>query len=182
MVGSFVYGDNSTSTVLLAPAAHSFTVRASGGTTFYSNSGMSTGVELASGSGAWASVSDRNRKENFRPEDGERALARIAMMPIESWNYKAQGSSIRHLGPTAQDFYAAFGLGDSETTITTIDIDGVNLLAVQALERRTAALQDELTSLKEQNAILLDRLLELEASLRAPVVGVASPPGVEPGT
>lgn len=176
--GSFVFGDASTGDVLLAPAAHSFTVRASGGTQFYSSSDLSTGVELIPGSGAWASVSDRNRKENFRPEDGEAALARIAAMPIESWNYKAQGSSIRHLGPTAQDFYAAFGLGDSETTITTIDIDGVNLLAVQALEKRTADLQDEVTSLKEQNAILLERLLELEASLQVPAVGVVGRPGI----
>lgn len=70
---------------------------------------------------------------------------------------KAQAQSIQHLGPTAQDFYAAFGLGESDTTITTTDIDGVNLLAIQALERRTReqakqieVLQAEITALRAE--------------------------------
>jgi len=94
--GSFVYGDATTSGIVNATAANFFTVRAAGGTTFYSNAGLSTGVSLASGGGAWASVSDRNRKENFRDEDGEAALAKIAALPIQSWSYKSQAPSIRH--------------------------------------------------------------------------------------
>ena len=155
--GSFVYGDASSGTTdVNVTATNSFVVRAAGGTTFFSSSDLSTGVSLASGGGAWASVSDRNRKENFRTEDGEAVLTKIAALPIQSWSYKAQAPSIRHMGPTAQDFYAAFGLGEGELTITTTDIDGVNLLAVQALEKRTSALQAE-------NARLRERLTELEA-------------------
>jgi hypothetical protein len=156
MAGSFIYGDASSIAIVLSPAPNSFTVRAAGGTTFYSSSDLSTGVTLAAGSGAWAAVSDRNRKEHFRDEDGDAVLAKIAAMPIQSWNYKAQDASIRHMGPTAQDFYEAFGLGESELTITTIDMDGVNLLAVQALEKRTAELRAENEGLRE-------RLDELEA-------------------
>lgn len=163
--GAFVYGDTSTFDVLLAPFNNTFTVRAEGGITFYSSSDLSTGVQLASGGGAWASVSDQNRKDNFRDEDGEAVLAKIAAMSIQSWNYRAQEPSIRHLGPTAQDFYASFGLGESELTITTIDIDGVNMLAIQALESRTADLKKEIASLRKQNTMLLRRLSELEVTV-----------------
>jgi hypothetical protein len=52
---------------------------------------------------------------------------------ISTWNYKEQADSIRHMGPMAQDFYAAFGLGLGETTIDTIDPDGVALAAIQGL-------------------------------------------------
>lgn len=48
-------------------------------------------------------------------------------MPIQTWNYKTRHPSVRHMGPTAQDFHAAFGLGDSELTITTTDLGGVSL-------------------------------------------------------
>ena len=53
------------------------------------------------------------------------------------WNYKAQNTAIRHMGPTAQDFRAAFGLGDFPLRINTIDADGVALAGVKALEART---------------------------------------------
>jgi hypothetical protein len=63
----------------------------------------------------------------------------------------------------AQDFFAAFGhdgvgtIGNP-TTITSTDMDGVLLLAVQALEKRTA----ELVTLKAENADLKARLEKLE--------------------
>jgi hypothetical protein len=87
-------------------------------------------------------------------------LSQIAHMPLQSWNYKAQAPGIRHLGPTAQDFYAAFQLGESDTTINTVDADGVNLLAVQALERRTA-------ELRRENEELRAAVARLEAMVRA---------------
>jgi hypothetical protein len=169
--GSFVYGDRSTTSTVTATRPNSFVVRAAGGTTFYSNATLTTGVSLAANGGAWASVSDRSKKENFRNENGEIVLGKIAAMPIQSWSYKAQDASIRHLGPTAQDFYAAFGLGESDTTITTTDIDGVNMLAVQALERRTRDLQEQLRAkdqeiemLRREMGALLQRLERLEGA------------------
>jgi hypothetical protein len=158
MSGSFVYGDQSTESDVLSPAAHSFTVRASGGFNFYTSADLSTGVTLAAGGGSWTSVSDRNLKENFRDVDGEVALAAIASMPIQTWNYKAQDPSVRHMGPMAQDFYAAFGLDHDDKHINTVDIDGVNLLAVQGLEKRTS-------DLRAENDQLRNRIEELEAAL-----------------
>ncbi len=89
-------------------------------------------------------TSDRRKKENFRAEDADRALERVARLPIQSWNYRTQSPSVRHVGPMAQDFYGSFGLGASDTTISATDMAAVSLLAIQALERRTARLEAEL--------------------------------------
>jgi len=81
------------------------------------------GVSLTPGSGTWSSLSDRNAKENFTTANGWEILERAAALPLASWNYKAQGAGVRHLGPTAQDSHAAFGLGEGDRTITTINAD-----------------------------------------------------------
>jgi len=39
------------------------------------------------------------------------------------------------MGPMAQDFWAAIGLGDSDKSITTVDADGVALAAIQGLHQ-----------------------------------------------
>jgi trimeric autotransporter adhesin len=155
--GTFVWGDYSTSTPVRPTAHHQFVARASGGAIFYSNSGMSTGVTLAAGGGSWASVSDRERKRDFAPVDGDDILARVAALPVTSWSYRDDTSGRRYIGPVAQDFHAAFGLGDDET-IATLDVDGVTLAAIKALEQRGRELERE-------NAALRDGLGELRKEL-----------------
>jgi hypothetical protein len=148
--GSFVFGDASTGSPVFAPAAHSFTVRASGGARFFSNSAMTAGVSLPANGGAWASISDVNMKEHFRDLDGGDVLAKIARMPIREWSYKAQGPAIRHAGPTAQDFHAAFGLGEDPLRISTIDADGIALRAIQALVHEVERLRERIAQLESQ--------------------------------
>jgi hypothetical protein len=58
------------------------------------------------------------------------------------------------LGPTAQDFHAAFHLGDDDKTIATVDEAGVALLAIQALERRTREQASEIAALRAELAAL----------------------------
>jgi hypothetical protein len=159
--GSFTFGD-STSAVI-ASGDNQFNVRAVGGVGFYTNTLLTAGVELKPGASAWSSVSDVNRKENFKDLDGDEVLAKLAAMPIREWNYKAQEAAIRHVGPTAQDFAAAFGLGEDPLRISTIDADGIALRALQALEART---RDENRALKAQLAALQTRLDQLEAVRR----------------
>ncbi|MDF2771977.1 MAG: hypothetical protein K0S86_1471 [Geminicoccaceae bacterium] len=169
-IGSIVVGADGTLTPVTATGPNQFVVRAPGGAYIYTSGNHSTGVSLPFGASAWASVSDVNRKENFRTMDGEEVLAKIAGMAVSEWNYKTQGDSIRHLGPMAQDFYRAFGLGESDTTITTTDIDGINMLGVQALERRTVALDRENRALRSELADLradLDALRRALASIQA---------------
>jgi len=115
----------------------------------------STGAYLTT-AGTWTNASSREQKENFTPVDGQAVLASLAEMPITTWNSKAEDTSIRHMGPVAQDFYAAFGLGASDTSIGTLDADGVALAAIQRLYGMVQDLQAE-------NADLEARVMALEA-------------------
>lgn len=162
--GSFVYGDRTTGSGFVEDQApHQFVVRASGGFRFRTASNLSTGCDLPAGSGSFVCTSSRRAKEDFRDLDGETVLAKIGAMPIQSWSYRTEARGVRHVGPTAQDFHAAFGLGDSDEAIATVDADGINMLAVQALEKRTAAqarrierLEGDLAALRAEVARLLD--------------------------
>ncbi len=79
----------------------------------------------------WVNVSDRSLKENISIIDSREFLERVATLPISRWNYISEGPGILHVGPMAQDFHAAFGLGSSEKSIGTLDADGVALAAIQ---------------------------------------------------
>jgi len=118
---------------------------------------MSNGARLTQG-GAWTNSSDRNAKANFSPIDARAILQGVIDLPIEAWSYKAEDSGVRHIGPMAQDFYAAFGTGSDDKSISTIDADGVALAAIQGLyqvvqekDARIAALEARLQNL-ERNA------------------------------
>ena len=166
--GSFVFGDRSTNNVISTAVANQFAARAAGGVTFYTNAALTSGVVLSGGGSGWGVVSDVNLKENFRDLDGDDVLARIAAMPVREWNYISQNALVRHVGPTAQDFRAAFGLGESDVRINTIDADGVALAAVKALEARTrdsAVLRERLSALEALNDELRARLARLESLL-----------------
>jgi hypothetical protein len=101
---------------------------------------------------------DRNLKEGFAPVDPRAILARVATLPIETWSYK--GEAARHLGPMAQDFAAAFGLGADDRHIFPLDAGGVALAAIQGLHAqvqaqgaRLQALQRELRELRRELAV-----------------------------
>ena len=143
---TFVWSDGSYPTT--STANNQFMVRCNGGAIFYTGGGTSTGVQLASGGGSWSSLSDRNTKENFAPVDAKGVLERVAKMPITTWNYKAQEKTTRHIGPMAQDFHAAFGVGEDERHITAVDEDGVALAAIQGLNMKLQEKEAEIQSLK----------------------------------
>lgn len=159
--GSFVMGDASTATYMNSSADQEFSARFSGGYRLFSNTSLTSGVTLAAGGGAWASVSDKNKKENFIELNAEDILLKIKDMPVTEWNYKTQDHNIHHIGPMAQDFYAQFKLGGkgNDTTITTTDMDGVNMLGIQALEKRTAEMQ---LIMKEQQVMICQQNVKIE--------------------
>jgi Chaperone of endosialidase/YadA head domain repeat (2 copies) len=162
--GAFVYGDWSTATLINATADNQFTVRAMGGVRFFTNSTLTSGVQLAPGASAWTTLSDINSKHLFHDLDGDAVLAKLAAIPIREWSYKAQDAAIRHVGPTAQDFRAAFGLGEDPLGISTIDADGIALRAIQALEART---RREREALAIENAALRAELAALRKAITA---------------
>ena len=75
-------------------------------------------------------------------------------MPMTTWNYKTQAKNIRHIGPMAQDFAAAFHVGENNTTISTVDEGGVALAAIQGLNKKLEEQQAENVELKKQLADL----------------------------
>lgn len=117
---------------------------------------------------SFVNVSDRNRKTGFASVDPESILARLIRMPVMTWSYRDE-ERVRHLGPTAQDFRAAFGLGEDDRTISTVDAGGVALAAIQGLHRQLERERDRLraenTSLRADAERLRARLAEVEARL-----------------
>src|SRR5262249_36488130 len=109
-------------------------------------------------------VSDKTQKENFQPMDGEEVLGKIRGFELSSWNFIGHDpKQFRHYGPMAQDFFAAFGHDEvgqigTETTINSGDIAGILMIAVQALEKRTAELKQKDAKI----AVLESRLEALE--------------------
>ena len=146
--GAFVWGDNTDADVASVANA-SVTFRASGGYRLFSNSGLTLGAQLAANATSWSVLSDRNAKENFEPIDTREILEHVAELPLTAWNYKADPERRRYIGPVSQDFHAAFGLGN-DTSINTLDTDGVALAAIKALYQENQELKARLAEVERK--------------------------------
>jgi hypothetical protein len=173
--GAFVWADSLAYT-FSSSAENEFSARATGGVRFVSavdsEGNPTAGVGLAAGGGSWSSLSDRNSKENFAAVNPREVLERLCAIPVSTWNYKTQPPAMRHIGPMAQDFAQAFGVGEDNRHITGIDADGVALAAIQGLnDKLEDALRErnaEIEKLKEKAArvdLLEKRLNQLEQTL-----------------
>ena len=109
--------------------------------------------------GTLTQLSDRNKKENFVEVDPASILDKVAALPVSTWNYKTSPGTDRHIGPMAQDFHAAFGLGNTDKGIATVDADGIALAAIQGLNQKV---ESENETLKRENEELRRRLEKLE--------------------
>jgi len=106
-------------------------------------------------------ISDRAAKTDLRAVDPDDILARVVALGITSWRYRKDAADVRHLGPMAQDFKAAFGLWDTDRMIFPLDASGVSLAAIQGLHRRVVAAEAENDALRAR----LDRLERRLAAL-----------------
>jgi hypothetical protein len=147
---------------LKATTANQFLARASGGFTLWTNAANTIGAKLNAGSGTWASASDRTLKTDVAPIDDARVLDKVAALPVSEWSYKTE-PGVRHVGPMAQDFYAAFGVGEDNRHITAIDEDGVALSAIKALRRQVADLKAQVSDVEALQA----QVSELKAQMIA---------------
>ena len=164
--GCFTWSDHSFETGASCTTANQFWVRAWGGVVMSAGSGIA--AVLAPGSAAWSNGSDRAAKDNLAPVDAQDVLRKVASMPIATWNWKSQDAATRHMGPTAQDFHAAFGLGESPKAINTVDADGVALAAIQALHELVLQKDNENTLLKRRMTrleALADEVATLKSAL-----------------
>jgi hypothetical protein len=118
---------------------------------------------------AFVSTSDRNAKENFTPVSPASVLDKVLSLPISRWNFKTD-TGTPHLGPMAQDFYAAFGVGPDDKHIATVDADGVALAAIQGLNEKVEngkrKAETRIQKLEAENTELKERLAALEQLLR----------------
>jgi hypothetical protein len=130
-------------------------------TTFDPGLGGSVLMTLTSGglvvNGTFVSASDRNIKQDFSEVDSRAVLEKVAQLPIQTWAYKNDPNT-KHLGPMAQDFYAAFTVGPDDKHIATVDADGVALAAIQGLNQK---LEEE----RAANVELKQRVEKLEQLL-----------------
>ena len=172
--GSFIIGDHSTGVILNSSNTNQFMARFNGGYALFTSSVVNIGAVLDHNTSSWSVFSDSTKKENYRPGNGEYSLSRIRELKLGSWNYKKQDPRLyRHYGPMAQEFFAAFGhdgMGviGNDTLIASADIDGVMMIAIQALESRTAELKAktaELEAMKSEIAELKARCDRFDMAL-----------------
>jgi hypothetical protein len=112
--------------------------------------------------GSVTEFSAAEAKENFAPIDSAEVLRVLTDLPLTTWNYKHDDPAVRHMGPVAQDFYTAFGLGQDERHIAPLDANGVALAGIQALAQTVQAQEAQLAELQQQNGELEARLAALE--------------------
>jgi hypothetical protein len=144
------------------------------GTDFVLNESSTAPIEMTVFKGGNVTIagtltqnSDRNTKMNIVEASPAAVLAKVDTLPISFWTYKQDDPKIRHMGPMAQDFAAAFGLGEDERHIAPIDVAGVSLAAIKALHQEVEQKDAAIQALRQQNDDLARRMAELEAKIES---------------
>lgn len=138
------------------------------GTDFFWNNQGTANTEMqlngASGNllieGTLTQGSSRDIKTNFASLEPKDVLSRVTALPVSLWSYKT-AAGVRHIGPMAEDFHQAFGLGEDDKHIAPGDQAGVALLAVQGLNQVVQDKDKEIAELKNR----LETLEKLVQSL-----------------
>jgi hypothetical protein len=158
---SGVYGEN------LSGGGYGLAGRASGsGTAVFGDNANAAGwagyfIGNVRVTGTINPPSDRNVKRDFAQVDHRAILEKVAALPIQTWAYTNDSRGTRHLGPVAQDFQKAFGLGADDTSIATVDADGVALAAIQGLNQKVNELSTELKRRDAENTDLKKSIEDL---------------------
>jgi hypothetical protein len=111
--------------------------------------------------------SSREVKHAIADVNTQQVLDKVLSLPIEEWTYK-EGVQVRHMGPMAEDFYAAFSLGQDDKGISTLDTSGVALAAIQGLhERHDTAIRTLTGQLHQKDAEINKLRKEKDAQINA---------------
>lgn len=131
--------------------------------------------------GTLTESSSRETKTDFEAVEDAWVLERLARLPISVWRYKHMPETDRHMGPMAEDFYAAFGLGPDDKHISPKDIAAVSMVAAKALNDRVRSLDDQvqqrearIAELEAYNGELMRRLEDLESTVHRLAAGMQS--------
>jgi hypothetical protein len=150
-----------------------------GNAAFFSGGSAGGGTCVFNGGAGWNCPATANlMKKHAERVEPPGVLRQLAAMPL--WYYGMKGArdpSVRYLGPSAEDFKAAFDLGENGTTINTGNAQGVAFAAIQGLYQELQAKAKEIAVLKAENAALRTemsaRLTALESRLAAQVALVS---------
>ena len=160
--GTFAISDSTALNFLIA-APNYFGARFTGGFMFATGvdggGSFLTGCTLPSGGGTFSCTSDRATKTAFADVDSKEVLARVAALAITEWRFLNEPADVRHMGPVAQDFRAAFGLGYDDKSIGVQDAQGVAFAAIQGL-RQIVDEKDTRIAALEQRLKELERVVE----------------------
>jgi trimeric autotransporter adhesin len=167
--GQFVWADNNnldfdpTAQGSFGGVDNTFHVRATGGVRFATGinatGAITTGCFVGPTLTGWSCTSDRSLKNQIKAISPRSVLEKLAAMPVTTWTII--GSNSRQMGPMAQDFYKSFGLGNTDTSINSIDAQGVAFAAIQGLNQKLvadakakdatiASMQRELSAIKKK--------------------------------
>ncbi len=113
--------------------------------------------------GAVYQLSSRAAKTDLMAMDASRLLSLLAELDLFNWRYNTSADQGQHFGPTAEDFHAVFGLGETDRHISVADMAGVALGAAQALQSELTAKDRELEDVKARLE-RLERLLAAESN------------------
>lgn len=86
------------------------------------------------------------------PVNGYQVLEQVVQLPVSTWRYHWDPPHVRHLGPMAQDWWKAFGIGENDRTICCTDANGVAIVAIQALHREVTELRGEVAALRAESS------------------------------
>jgi len=150
---AFMWNSNGASTFNSA-ATGEFAVTAEGGVRIFTNTARSTGMTMAAGASSWTAVSSAALKTNFKPVEQSAILAKLLSVPIQTYTFK--NHDIVNLGPTAEDWDAAFAdiLGRKTIALDGAEIPAINegdklgvaLAAIQALTLQVNELKAKLSN------------------------------------
>ena len=110
--------------------------------------------------GSLSQGSSRALKENLEAVNGEKVLDVLTKLDLYEWSYIDEGA--RHFGPMAEEFAAAYGLGESRAKIAPADMAGVALASSKALRAENADLRAKALRQQKQLESLLERVVALE--------------------
>jgi hypothetical protein len=161
--GSFVWADSQTFDFLSNPGFgvvdgdNTFHVRAGGGIRLLVGTQTCTLTSAVAGFQC-AIVSTRDLKSQHALAEPRATLEALVAMPVAVWSYLADGDSVQHIGPMAQDFRSAFGMGESDKVINSVDAQGVAFAAIQGLYQIVKEKEAEIAALRGENAAQQERL------------------------
>ena len=114
--------------------------------------------------GALTENSDVNSKQDIENIEHSAILEKVSELEIKKWSYK-DAPDVRHIGPMAQDFHKAFGLGHTDTGIATLDTTGVALSSIKALHVELMATQATIAEKDQRIAELESRVDSIQTQL-----------------